>query len=155
MTCNNHIINLISFVGHLYVSFEWHKKNVPALSPRLIMSLDSALNITFAKLATLNYCFCLAHFNFIFFSLPMARETWVQSQVESYQRLEKWHLIRPCLTLSIIRFGKGDPFRERSSTHPTPWCSSNRKGSLLVTFEYGHQLYLLLFIVLVVAFTSR
>ena len=27
----------------------------------------------------------------------------VQSQVESYQRLKKWHLIPPCLTLSIIR----------------------------------------------------
>ena len=37
--------------------------------------------------------------------LPMARETWVQSQVESYQRLKKWYLMPPCLTLSIIRYG--------------------------------------------------
>ena len=36
---------------------------------------------------------------------PMARETWVQSQVESYQRLKKWYLMPPCLTLSIIRYG--------------------------------------------------
>ena len=36
---------------------------------------------------------------------PMARETWVQSQVESYQRLKKWYLMPPCLTLSIIRCG--------------------------------------------------
>ena len=35
--------------------------------------------------------------------LLMARETWVQSRVESYQRLKKWYLISPCLTLSIIR----------------------------------------------------
>ena len=35
----------------------------------------------------------------------MARETWVQSQVESYQRLKKWYLMPPCLTLSIIRYG--------------------------------------------------
>ena len=35
---------------------------------------------------------------------PMARETWVQSQVESYQRLKKLYLILPCLTLSIIRY---------------------------------------------------
>ena len=28
----------------------------------------------------------------------------VQSQVESYQRLKKWYLIPPCLTLSIIRY---------------------------------------------------
>ena len=27
----------------------------------------------------------------------------VQSQVESYQRLEKWYLMPLCLTLSIIR----------------------------------------------------
>ena len=26
---------------------------------------------------------------------PMARETWDQSQVESYQRLKKWYLMPP------------------------------------------------------------
>ena len=31
---------------------------------------------------------------------PMVRKTWVQSQVESYQRFLKWYLIPPCLTLS-------------------------------------------------------
>ena len=35
---------------------------------------------------------------------PMARETWVQFKVESYQRLKKWYLISLCLTLSIIRY---------------------------------------------------
>ena len=48
----------------------------------------------------------------------MVRETWVQSQVASYQRLSKWYLIPPCLTLSSIRYvsrvkwsnpGKGCP----------------------------------------------
>ena len=34
----------------------------------------------------------------------MVRMTEVQSQVELYQRLKKWYLILPCLTLSIIRF---------------------------------------------------
>ena len=28
----------------------------------------------------------------------MALKTWVQSQVESYQRLKKWYLMPPCLT---------------------------------------------------------
>ena len=37
--------------------------------------------------------------------LPMAKETRVQSQVESYLRLKKWYLVPPCLTLSIIRYG--------------------------------------------------
>ena len=36
---------------------------------------------------------------------PMAWEAWVQSQVESYQRIDKWYLMPPCLTLSIIRYG--------------------------------------------------
>ena len=38
-------------------------------------------------------------------SSPIAWETWVQSQVESYQRLKKWYLMLPCLALSIIRYG--------------------------------------------------
>ena len=76
----------------------------------------------------------------------MAGETWVQSLLESYQRLKKWYLIPPCLTLSIIRYrsrvkwsnpGKGvGPF-------PTRRCSSYRKGILRVALDYGHQLYLL------------
>ena len=51
-----------------------------------------------------------------FMPLPRARlmarviacspgETRVQYQVESYQRLKKWYLMLPCLTLSIIRYG--------------------------------------------------
>ena len=35
---------------------------------------------------------------------PMVRQTGVQSQVASYQRLKKWHLIPPWWTLSNIRY---------------------------------------------------
>ena len=35
---------------------------------------------------------------------PMVRETWVQSQVASYQKFLKWYLIPPYLTLSNIRY---------------------------------------------------
>ena len=35
---------------------------------------------------------------------PIAQETGVQSQVESYQRLKKWYWMPPCLTLNIIRY---------------------------------------------------
>ena len=72
----------------------------------------------------------------------MVRETWVQSQVASYQRLEKWYLIPPCLTLSNIKYvsrvkwsnpGKG------VAPSPTPGYSSYWKGSLLVALDYGHQ----------------
>ena len=73
----------------------------------------------------------------------MVRETRVQSQVKSYQRLKKWYLIPPCLTLSNIRYvlskwsnpGKG------VAPSPTPWCSSYQKGSLLVALDYGRQLF--------------
>ena len=48
---------------------------------------------------------------------PLAREAKVQSQAESYQRLKKWYLMLPGLTLSIIRVrikGKVEQSRERS-----------------------------------------
>ena len=63
----------------------------------------------------------------------MARETGVQSQVESYQRLKKWYLMPPCLTLSIIRYGsrvKRSNLGKGVAPSPTPRCSSYRKGSL-------------------------
>ena len=78
---------------------------------------------------------------------PMTRDTGVQSQVESYERLKKWFLIPPCLTLSIIRYvsrvkwsnpGKG------VAPSPISRCSSYRKGSFRVALDYGRQLYLLL-----------
>ena len=87
------------------------------------------------------------HIGLVVECLPMARETEIQSQVKSYQRLKKWYLMLPCLTLSIIRYvsrvkwsnpGKGvAPFT-------TPRCSSNWKGSFRVALDYGHRLYSLL-----------
>ena len=68
-----------------------------------------------------------------------------QSQVASYQRLSKWYLISPCLTLNNIRYvsrvkwsnsGKG------VAPSPTHRCISYWKGSLLVVLDYGRQLYL-------------
>ena len=59
----------------------------------------------------------------------MARETWVQSQVESYQRLKKWYLMPPCLTL-IIRYGSRIKWSNQGKgvePSPTLWCSSYRK----------------------------
>ena len=72
-------------------------------------------------------------------------ETWVQSQVASYQRLKKWYLMPPCLTFSIIRYesrvklvnpGKG------VAPYTTLHCSNYRKGSLRLTLDNGCQLYL-------------
>ena len=56
----------------------------------------------------------------------MTQETWVQSQVESYQRLRKWYLMPPFLTLSIIRYGSRVKWSNPGkgiTPSPTPWCS--------------------------------
>ena len=60
----------------------------------------------------------------------MAWETWVQSQVESYQRLKKWYLMPPCSTLSIIRYGSRVKWSNPGkgvAPSPTPWCSKQSK----------------------------
>ena len=74
----------------------------------------------------------------------MARETWVQSQVESYQRLKKWYLMPPGLTPSIIKYGsrvKWSNPEKAVAPSPTPWCCS--KGNLQATLDEGRQLYYL------------
>ena len=75
--------------------------------------------------------------------LPKVRETGVQSLLESYQRLKKWYLMLPCLTLSIKRYGsrvKWSNPRKGVAPFPTPQCSSYWKGSARVTLNYGRQL---------------
>ena len=82
----------------------------------------------------------------------MARETWVQSQVESYQRLKNWYLMHPCLTLSIIRYGsrvKRGNLGKGVAPSPTP-CSSYRKGNLRVTLDYGRQQLTIIIIIIII-----
>ena len=74
----------------------------------------------------------------------MVREIEVQSQIGSYQRLKKWYLIPPCLTLSIITYisrVKWSNPGEEAAPSPTAQCSSYWKGCLWVTFKYSRQLY--------------
>ena len=71
-------------------------------------------------------------------------EAGVQSPVESFQRLKKWYLVPPCLTLSIIRLGSRMKLSNPGNgvvPSPTPRCSSYWKGSLRVTLDYCRQLY--------------
>ena len=81
----------------------------------------------------------------------MVWETWVQSQVESCQRLKKWYLMPPCLTLSIIRYGsrvKWSNLGKEVAPSPTPWCSSCRKGNfgslstMITNLLYTHNICL-------------
>ena len=76
---------------------------------------------------------------------PMVQETRVQSQVESYQRLKKWYLIPPCLTLGNIRYEssvKGSNPGKGVAPSPTLRCSSYWKGSLRIALaNYTYLLY--------------
>ena len=79
----------------------------------------------------------------------MVRETCVQSLVASYQRLLKWYLILLCLSLSIksyvSRVKWSNPGKGVASS-PTSRCISCWKKSLLVSLDYGRQLYLLIWL---------
>ena len=58
------------------------------------------------------------------------------TQVESYQRLKKWYLMPPCLTLSIISRESRVKWSNPGNgvlPSPTPLGSSYWKGSLWVT----------------------
>ena len=58
--------------------------------------------------------------------------------------IPKLYMMPPRLTLSIIRYGsrvKCSNPGKGVTLSATPWCSSYRKGSLQVTFDYGRQLY--------------
>ena len=73
-----------------------------------------------------------------------ARKARVQPQIESYQRLKKWYLLPPCLTLSIKRYvsrvGWSNPGKGVTLS-PTPRCSRCWKGSFRLALGYGRQLY--------------
>ena len=76
---------------------------------------------------------------------PMARETRVQSLVDSYQRLKKWYLMPPCLTHSIRMYESRVKWSNPEKgvvPSPTPWCSSYRKGNLRVTLAIYIYIYI-------------
>ena len=59
-----------------------------------------------------------------------------------YQRLRKWYLIPPCLTLSNTRYVSRLKWRNPGkgvAPSPTPRCSSYWKGSILVALVYVRQ----------------
>ena len=75
---------------------------------------------------------------------PMARETWVQSQVRVIPKTQKMVLDASLLNTQHYKErikGKVEQSREGVAPSPTPSCSSYRKGSLRVSLDYGRQLY--------------
>ena len=78
-------------------------------------------------------------------SLSKARETGVQSHVELFRTLKKWHLMPPCLKLGIIMYWSRVKWSDPRKGLPpllTPRCNSYLKGSLRFTLDYGCQFYL-------------
>ena len=68
----------------------------------------------------------------------------IPGRVIPTQRLKKWFLRLPCLTLSIVRKGSRvkwiNPGKGLAPS-PTRWSCSYRKVSLQVMLDYGNQLY--------------
>ena len=120
-------IYILFFSSSFYLNYIYIYLHLIPISPSFHLSLNHSV------------------FLFSAFS-PMARETWVQSQVESYQRLKKLYLMPPLLNTQHYKVrikGKVEQSREGVAPSLTHWCSSYRKGSLRVTLDYGRQLYLL------------
>ena len=89
-------------------------------------------------------CVCKGPLDLWVVCSPMFQEAGVQSQVESYQRLKKCHLMPPCLRLSIIYYcikGKGRNPGKGEAPSLNPRCCSYWKWSLRVALDYGWQLY--------------
>ena len=80
----NIVVSKFKFLSHYCVRF-WEGYEPPLISPSLGMGWILLIGL-------------VGEYS------PMARETGIQSQVESYQRLKKWYFIPPCLTLSNIRY---------------------------------------------------
>ena len=85
---------------------------------------------------------------------PMARETRVQSQVTSYQRLKRWYMIHPCITLGIMRYVsrvKWSNPGEKVAPSLTLRCKRGHfsiwKRSFRVDLDYGRQLYSFIIII--------
>ena len=80
----------------------------------------------------------------------LTKETRIQSQDESYQKLKK-------MVLDISLFNtqhyeiwiKWSNPRKGVVPFPTPWCSSYWKGNLRVALDYSHQLYVYITVLVV------
>ena len=74
--------------------------------------------------------------------LPKTQEAGVQSQVASYQRLLKMLLDTSLLPTQKYKVRIKGKVEHYLAPYPTPRCSNYQKGSLLVSLDYGRQLYL-------------
>ena len=75
----------------------------------------------------------------------MARETWFQSQVESYQRLKKMILCATSLNIQHYEIwikGKVEQSRERSSALPYALVLELSKRKPSGPLDYGRQRYI-------------
>ena len=132
---------------HFYIRCWRHGNSVSYFSK----TFQSEKPLIMASRLRIRCHFCFNNLYQVFTSVwldcsPIARETWIQSLVESYKRLKKWYLMPSCLILSIMRYGSrlewSNPGKGVASS-PTSWCSSYQKGSLRVTVDYRRYSLLL------------
>ena len=91
--CHNHVDNMS---GYIFLIFDFKSDFLDWMWWLVLISKFQIILLLYSRVA---YNLCL-----VGRVLSMDRETRVQSLVESYQRLKKWYLVPPCLTLSIIRY---------------------------------------------------
>ena len=72
---------------------------------------------------------------------PMIQQTGIQSQIESYQRLKKWYMMPPCLTLSRPRLHIGVEGIEKQI-----FRSPSTKVANFTNLQFYHWLVLSLYI---------
>ena len=95
-------IYIYIYIYSLYVSLSVPHSLCPSISLSFSFSLSLSLYIYIYTLIYMHHNLPKPYW---VECSPMSSETGVPSEVESYQRLKKWYLMLPCLTLSIIRYG--------------------------------------------------
>ena len=138
---NIYIYIYIYIYTHIYIYIYTHIHIHPHISDinlyKLLWSVSFFQIHIFPYIYIYIYIYVLAHWPCGLKCLPMAWETGVQSQVKSYQRLKKWYLMPPCLTLrSRVKLSNPEKWVVPS---PKPWCSSYGKGSFQVALDYSLQ----------------
>ena len=120
--------------NHQWRSTKNKKEKVDKIAKFLFLSfsfLSLTLNVSFLLEISNAKELVINNTQLHHFISPMARETRVQSKVESYQKLKKSYLMSLCLTLTIIRYRsrvKWSNIAKGVAPSATPCVVVNEKG---------------------------
>ena len=143
-----------AFLVNRYCRWKWtHQPDFKSWMKQLAFHIDliplgKGINLTLLTPSIVRWKGRLSCLTFIWLLLSekenpnlcslMIQETGVQTQVESHQRLLKWHLIHSSLTLRNIHYVsrvKWSSLGKGVAPSPTPRFGGYRKGSLLVALD--------------------